>query len=165
MSPRPEHEEINRAVALLVELVAAELDIDTRNLGSTTFRREDMERGFEPDSCFYIQNAQALKGKRPIDLRVDPPPDLVIEVDITHSSIDKFALFSSLGVPEIWRFDGQQLTFLLLDGDTYVASATSLGLPGVTAESVMSLIAQVESTGRVAWIRSVQEWARGLSRQ
>ena len=96
--PSGEHERYNRAVALLVEVLAEELNIDVDNLGSTTFRREDIERGFEPDSCFYIQNADKVRGKARIDLTTDPSPDLVIEIDITSGSLDKFPIYAQVGV-------------------------------------------------------------------
>src|SRR5687767_2167843 len=82
MVPSPRHEEPNRTLALLVEVLAEELNIDLRRLGSTTFQREDLEKGFEPDSCFYIQSSPALMGKDEINPAIDPPPDLIIEVDI-----------------------------------------------------------------------------------
>ncbi len=96
MSPLPEHERYNRTIAALVESVAEELGLDGENLGSTTFKREDLERGFEPDSCFYIQHEAAVRGKSALDLRVDPPPDLVIAIDITHPSLDKFPIYAAL---------------------------------------------------------------------
>jgi Putative restriction endonuclease len=77
MCPLPEHEEWNRTIALLVEVLAEERRVDVRNFGSTTFRRADLARGFEPDSCFYIQHEADISGKSTIDLTVDPPPDLV----------------------------------------------------------------------------------------
>src|SRR5215470_14554746 len=83
MSPTAEHEELNRIVARFLEGVAAALDLDIRSLGSTTFKRKDVLRGFEPDSCFYLQNAPAIRGKTRLDLSIEPPPDLVIEIDIT----------------------------------------------------------------------------------
>ena len=83
MSPTAEHEEYNRTLALLVEVAAEEMDIDVRRLGSTTFKRRDLLKGFEPDSCFYIHSIEQISGKRRLDLTQDPPPDLVIEVDIT----------------------------------------------------------------------------------
>jgi Uma2 family endonuclease len=86
MSPSPEHEALNRSIALLVEFVASEMGIDVYDLGSTTFKREDLERGFEPDSCFYIENEERVRGKDRIDLTVDPPPDPVIEIGITSPS-------------------------------------------------------------------------------
>jgi Uma2 family endonuclease len=75
MCPLPEREEWNRTIALLVEVLAEEMRIDVRNFGSTTFRRADLARGFEPDSCFYIQHEADISGKSTIDLTVDPPPD------------------------------------------------------------------------------------------
>src|SRR6266566_7352943 len=94
MCPLPEHEEWNRTIALLVEVLAEEMRIDVRNFGSTTFRRADLARGFEPDSCFYIQHEADISGKSTIDLTVDPPPDLVIEVDVTSGSLDKFPIYA-----------------------------------------------------------------------
>ena len=89
MSPSPEHEVASHTLSLLVEILAEELNIDVYGLGSTTFNREDLERGFEPDSCFYIQNEERIRGKNRIDLAFDPPPELVIEIDITSPSINK----------------------------------------------------------------------------
>ncbi len=103
MSPTEEHEELNRSLAAVVEAVAEELEIDIRSLGSTTFRRQDLERGFEADSCFYVQSLSKLESTRKVDLELDPPPDLVIEIDISHSSMEKLALCREMGVPEVWR--------------------------------------------------------------
>ena len=89
MSPTPEHEKVNRTLDQLVSFVAFEMEVETSDLGSTTFRLEDLERGFEPDSCFYVQNEALIPGKDRLDLTVDPPPDLVIEIDITTSSISR----------------------------------------------------------------------------
>ena len=78
MTPSNEHEVYNRTIALLVEILAEEMGIDIASLGSSTFKRDDLERGFEPDSCFYIENESQIEGKFQIDLTVDPPTDLVI---------------------------------------------------------------------------------------
>ncbi|HEX5164581.1 MAG TPA: Uma2 family endonuclease [Thermomicrobiales bacterium] len=165
MSPLREHEQTNRSIASLVEIVAEEQDIEFDNLGSTTFRRQDMERGFEADSCFYIQNESAIRGKRFIDLETDPPPDLVIEVDITRSSLDKQPVFAAIGVNEVWRYDGGSLTILLLDGDDYRPSEHSRALPGVTATDVNRFVAAIGSSGRTSWLRRVRRWARDLNQR
>src|ERR671939_1507804 len=120
MSSSSEHERYNRTIAQVVEELAVEMEIDLDNLGSTTFRREDLDRGFEPDSCFYIQNAVRVRGKKRIDLTVDPPPDLVIEIDITSPSLDKFPIYAAVGVPEVWRYDGTHVTMYRLTGERYV---------------------------------------------
>ncbi len=122
MSPSTEHEEYNRTIALLVEIFAVEAGLDVRNVGSMTFQREDLERGFEPDSCFYVQNETRVSGKTQIDLAVDPPPDLVIEVDITSPSLNKLPIHAQIGVPEVWRYDGRSLTMLGLGPDGRYAS-------------------------------------------
>src|ERR1051326_1247978 len=114
MSPLAEHEELRNNLAMLVEIVAETRDLDLRGLGSTTFRRVDLQRGLEPDACFYIQNAERLQGKRQIELSTDPPPDLVVEIDLTHSTLDKLSIYAQFGVPEVWRYKGGRLAILVL---------------------------------------------------
>lgn len=101
MSPSPEHEKLNRRIAQLVLAVTEKMGIESEDLGSTTFRRKDLERGFEPDSCFYIQNEERVRGKDRIDPSVDPPPDLVIEIDLTSPSINKLPVYAPLEIPEV----------------------------------------------------------------
>ena len=127
ISPSPEHEKFNRRIAQLVLAVTEEMGIESEDLGSTTFRREDLEHGFEPDSCFYIQNEERVRGKDRIDLSVAPPPDLVI--DITSPSINKLPIYARLGVPEVWRYDGEKLEILKLGSDGYAAVAESTPSP------------------------------------
>jgi Uma2 family endonuclease len=159
--PSAKHEEPNRALALLIEMLALALDIDIRNLGSTTFKRDDLSRGFEPDSCFYIQQAAQIRGKDDIDLAVDPPPDLVIEVDITHPSLDKLPLYAAVGVTEVWRYDGASVTIHTLAQEAYIASETSQVLPGVTSAILSQFIAESRQLRRPDWLRRVREWAQG----
>ncbi len=125
MGPSTEHEEYNRTIALLVEIFAVEAGLDVRHVGSMTFRREDLERGFEPDSCFYVQNETRVSGKTQIDLSVDPPPDLVIEVGITSPSLNKLPNHGQIGVTEVWRYDGGRLEILRLESTEYTAVSTA----------------------------------------
>jgi Uma2 family endonuclease len=154
------HEKPNRALALLVEVIAEEMGIDVENLGSTTFKRKDLERGFEPDSCFYIQNAERIRGKEEIDLAVDPPPDLVIEIDISSPSLNKFSLFAALGIPEVWRYDGARVSIFRLDTNEYREQAESGVLPKITGEVLTRFIAEDKILKRTAWLRQVREWVR-----
>src|SRR5215210_278835 len=119
VSPSFEHEQIARVIALLVEELAVELDIDVVSAGSTTFKREDFSRGFEPDASFYFAaNASRVRGKRRLDLDAgDPPPNLVVEVDITSPSASKLPIYARLGVAEVWRHDGDRLAILGLQDD------------------------------------------------
>lgn len=160
MSPLPEHEEANRTIAQLVEIIAEEWNVDIRNLGSTTFKREDLERGFEPDSCFYVQNVERIRGKRRFDLTIDPPPDLVIEIDITHPSLPRLPIYAQLGVPEVWRYDGRTVRILVLEEGTYREQDQSRALPSLSATVLTSFLEESQTLGRPAWIRRVREWAR-----
>jgi Uma2 family endonuclease len=138
--PSAKHEESNRSLALLIEMLALEMEMEIRNLGSTTFKRADMLRGFEPDTCFYIQRAEQISGKDEIDLTVDPPPDLVIEIDITHPSLDKLPIYAAVGVTEVWRYDGRVVTIFTLGQEVYIPSEASSLLPGVTNADLSRLI-------------------------
>lgn len=162
MSPLPIHERYNRFVQLFVSVVSEETNIDVFSFGSTTFTSEEAQRGFEPDSCFYIANGERVRDKRRIDLRVDPPPDLVFEVDVTHSSLDKLALYRQAGVPEVWRYNGERVEFLLAGPDGYVLSPQSAGIPRVRAEALKLLLDESGGLSDSAWLRRVRRWLREL---
>lgn len=160
MSPSAEHEELKHLIALYVEVIAEELSINVRGLGSTTFRREDMQRGFEPDACFYVQNAGRIRGKTELDLTVDPPPDVVIEIDLTSPSLAKFPIFAQLGVPEIWRYDGRRWQIFRRADAAYVEQAESLAFPSLTAEILTVFLAESRTIDRLEWLRRVRTWMR-----
>lgn len=156
----PKHEEINRTLNLLIELLAEEFAIESRAFGSTTFKREDLQRGFEPDSCFYFENEPQVRGRKNLDLSVDPPPDLVVEIDISRPSLNKLPLFAAFGIPEVWRFNGKQVEILILQRDDYVLSDRSLIFSPVSAELITSFVDESLKIGRLEWIKKVREWAR-----
>jgi Uma2 family endonuclease len=160
MSPSPEHEKFNRRIAQLVLAVAEELGREAEDLGSTTFRREDLERGFEPDSCFYIQNEEQVRGKDRIDLAVDPPPDLVIEIDITSPSFSKLPIYAQMDVPEVWRYHGERMTILVLEASDYAETADSIVLPPFTSAVLTDFVEKSKSMKRTAWLKEVREWSR-----
>lgn len=163
MSPSAEHEELKDTIALLVNTVAEELNINTRSFGSATFRREDLGRGFEPDACFYVQSVARISGKTAPDLTIDPPPDLVVEIDITSPSLSKFPILAQLGVTEVWRSDGSHLQmFHLLDGQ-YVEGEESVVFPKLTSTIVNRFLAESRALERLDWLRQVRAWARAQS--
>lgn len=157
------HEEINRTLAQLVEVLAEEFDADILRAGSTTFDREDLLKGFEPDSCFYFQSAGAIRGKEKIDLNVDPPPDLIIEIDISSDSLNKFPVFAAVGAPEVWRFNGNAVIILQLENGQYVEARQSLTLPPLTSELATKFLEDSRKMASTAWLRRVREWAREQS--
>ena len=161
MSPTAEHERINRAIEVLVSIVAFEMKIEYTSLGSTTFQRRDIKVGFEPDSSYYFTRVP-IQGKKRIDLSVDPPPDLVVEIDIASSSIEKLPMFASIGVSEVWCYrDGTMEIFLLKQG-TYVPAASSASLPFLGAETLTTLIKQSLDLGSIEWMEVVRNWAQGV---
>lgn len=163
MSPSPEHEKLNRDLALLVDVVAEEFGIDVYALGSTTFRHEELGRGFEPDSCFYIQNEEHVRGKDRIDLDTDPPPDLVIEIDVTSPSLYKLPIYAKLGVPEVWRHDGKRTAILRLERTDYVEVDESTVLPPLSGAMLSDFMDKGKSVRRTVWLEKVREWAQGYA--
>jgi Uma2 family endonuclease len=160
MSPSTEHESIAYYIGLLVAVFAEEAGLDAYGAGSTTFDREDLGRGFEPDACFYIENAERVRGKSRIDLGLDPPPDLVIEVDITSPSLDKFPIYARASIPEIWRHDGEKLAIFELRSEEYIEVARSKILSPLTSEALSSFIEESTSLDIVTWMRRVRAWSR-----
>jgi Uma2 family endonuclease len=158
MSPTADHERFNRTLNLIVEIVATELDIHIEVLGSTTFKRQDVESGFEPDSCFYVANAERVRGKSRVELSTDPPPDLVVEIDITSSSIPRMPLYARLGVPEVWQYDGRSLRISKLEGVEYVSADRSLTLPILTARVLGDFLAKSQEWNRPRLARAIREW-------
>ena len=122
MSPRRQHENIGSLIGRLVETYTEVLDIEICSVASTTFKRKDLQKAFEADESYYIEHAEQIRPKEELDLTIDPPPDLVIEVEITSSAIRKLKLFAAMGVPEVWRHDpsaerrGYRRSFILPAG-------------------------------------------------
>jgi Uma2 family endonuclease len=164
-SPGVDHEETNRTLAQIVELVALGSSVDVRNLGSSTFDREDLDRGFEPDSCFYVRNEERVRGKGRIDLAVDPPPDLVIEVDMTSPSLNKLPIYAALGVPEVWRYRKGRVHILELGAEGYVEAARSRAFPILTADLLSSFLTRSKTAGRAEWSSEVLGWTRERTRR
>jgi Uma2 family endonuclease len=158
--PSARREKPNRILASLVEVLAEEMALNIECLGSTTLKRPDLLKGFEPDSCFYIQHADAILDKDEIDLTVDPPPDLVIEIDITSPSLDKFPLYAAVGVSEVWRYDGTHVTMYCLAGERYVEVTHSVVLPLLTNERASRFLAERKQAPSTVWLRAVRAWAR-----
>jgi Uma2 family endonuclease len=162
MSPSSEHEEYKQALTMLVVMLADGLGIDIRNLGSTTFKRSELERGFEADVCFYVQSAARMHGKIHIDPAVDPAPDLVIEVEVTAPALNKLPIYAEFHVPKIWRYDGARLVVLHLSGNEYFESSKSLAFPQASAHDISRLVRQGVSLKSTEWLTELRNWVREL---
>lgn len=162
MTPLPEHEDNKEIVGDLIKALLEELDIEFRSLGSTTFKKAQTQ-GLEPDQCFYIQNEAAIRGKKRIDLAIDPPPDLAIEIDVTsrtHPSI-----YAVLGVPELWRFDRGRLQINVLQGTDYQEVTESPTFEGLSLGEVLpQYLADSKTLGRNKVIKAFRQWVREQNR-
>jgi Uma2 family endonuclease len=160
MVPLPEHEANKVMIGDLVKILMEEQDLDFWSLGSTTFKSEVMQQGLEADDCFYIENEAAIRGKKRIDLTVDPPPDLAIEIDITART--RFNNYQALGVGELWRFDGTKLEINVLQGGQYVQVSESPHFPGLPlGEVIPQYLEQSKVEGRNKAIKAFRAWVRG----
>lgn len=160
-----EHEFPKHILALLVDLLAGEMEIDIVGAGSTTYRRRDLERGFEPDASFYVTDTERVRRQKEIDLATDPPPDLVIEIDLAHPSLNKLEVLAAVGVPEVWRYDGERVTIHRLENGTYVEVEQSDILPGVAAEKLNEMVRLARTMKRTEWQREVRAWAQSLRKR
>jgi Uma2 family endonuclease len=159
MAPSPEHERYKKIVGRFVETLAEELELDIDPLGSTTLKRPEISGG-EPDECFYIKNVKFIQGKTRINLQQDPPPDLVVEIDITSSSKDRFAVYAEMGVPEIWRYDGNVFTINILEDCKYIVVDESLAFPNLPLTEISNFLKYSGSKKYLELVREFRDWVR-----
>ncbi len=153
------HETVNYILERMIVALTEELDLGIRGFGSTTLSREDLAVGVEPDCCFYIQNSDRMNG-RAIDLANDPPPDLVVEVDITSPSKRRFAIYRDLGVPEIWRYSDSRICIYQLQANEYLECKFSLAFPMISCEILNQFLEQAASSDDNKLIREFRAWIR-----
>jgi Uma2 family endonuclease len=161
MAPSQSHEAIKSLLGRMVETLTEELKIPLKSLGSTTWKQQKKLKGLEPDECYYILNHHRIRGLKEIDLAVDPLPDLAIEVDIRPGEIDKTAIYSALGVSEIWRWrNGSLRAFVLATDQRYVESEMSLNLPMLRLRDLEPFLDSDLAEDESQWIVSFREWVR-----
>ncbi len=159
--PSQRHSPAAQLLGLFVPRLAEELEIPYEPLGMTTWKRRGAAKGLEADQCYYIQNQAIVRERPAIDLDVDPPPDLAIEVDITHSSLDRMAIYAGLRIPEVWLYDGRVLTIYHLDpAGHYQPHDASRSFPGLRAADVERFVELGRTTDKLGWSRTLREWVR-----
>lgn len=167
MSPGPIHEEDSRGFNRLIEIVCEEARVPFKAYGSTTWTRDDSEKGIEADECYYfapekISAARELSRQRVNDSRRYPRPDLVVEIDIRRSSVDRHAIYATLGIPELWSFADDRLRIESLAGDgTYRDAEASRFVPLPVSEITRWVLALDTSEDDGAWAREFRAWVRG----
>jgi Uma2 family endonuclease len=159
--PLPKHERTKSILGDAVKVLLEELDIDCECFGSTTFKRQEMSYGIEPDECFYIQNHQLMVGRDRVDLSIDPPPDLAIEVDVTSKT--QINAYLKLKVAELWVYADDELKIYMLQSGAYQVSTISnifRGLPVLTL--IQNLLESSATIGRSQSLRDFRQNIRAL---
>jgi Uma2 family endonuclease len=154
--PLPEHEDAKEIIGDLVKVLFEELDIEFRSLGSTTFKKQ-RDKGLEPEQCFYIQHEAQIRGKKRLDLAIDPPPDLAIEIEVTSRTYP--SLYAALAVPELWQFNQGTLVIQVLQNGQYVPVVESPNFPGLDLATVLpQFLDRSKTEGRNQVVRSFRQW-------
>lgn len=161
LMPSGEHDVWLILLGRLIEVLASELQLPLKSHGMSTFRREDIEKGLEPDRCYYLVNAPRVRGKLRIDLRVDPPPDLAYEIEITRSAEKRMPIYAGLRVPEVWRFDGETLTVnqLVANGE-YIVAERSQFFPMVPINELVRFLRMQEQLLDNELADTFRDWVR-----
>ena len=161
MSPLPGHEFDKSLFGHFIFILAEELGRKIKSGGSATYRRRRMKRGLEPDDSYWIANEPAVRGKRKLNLKVDPAPDLAIEIDLTSSSLNRMSIYATLKIPEVWRVNEGSLTFHVLgDNGKYAETSESLSFPGLKPGDLMQFIALYEQTDEMDLMQQFRAWVR-----
>jgi Uma2 family endonuclease len=161
MSPLWEHEAPAYMLGCFIDVLTEELRLPRRAGRCVTLRRKRKRRGLEADNSYWIASAGRLQGKVHLDLRTDPPPDLTIEVDVTHRSLDRMSIYAALGVPEVWRLSAAGLAFYLLEAGAYQVRPNSRSFPQLASADLVGFLAQLGQTDDTTLVRQFRDWVRG----
>lgn len=160
MTLGPQHEGLRSLIAYLLLTLTQELDLPLAAYGTLTFKRRRKQRGLQPDECYWIQNEDKVRDLKEFNFRRDPPPDLVIEIDTTSSSARRMEIYADMGVPEVWRHDGETLRFHLLGRGGYKTSKKSRTFPGLRSTDLAPFLGLRGKTDVNTIIRRFRAWVR-----
>jgi Uma2 family endonuclease len=160
VSPSARHEKYKNLLHDFLLILGDDLNLEVLSYGSVALRLKGTGKGAEADDCFYIQHAAEMAAKDDIDLTCDPPPDLVVEIDLTSESRGKLRIYSALGVPEIWRFDGSKCQILVLSGDAYAETAFSLAFPFLEGQRVSHFVSESTTEGPGKARTKLRSWLK-----
>ncbi|HEX5084298.1 MAG TPA: Uma2 family endonuclease [Blastocatellia bacterium] len=162
MSVSSEHEQFVAFINSLIVHIRLRFHMNIRFFGAATMRKKKKSKGSEPDACFYVQTAAALGTRIKLDFTVDPPPDVVVEVDIHHDSTGSDPIYAALGVPEMWRYDGWKAVIYHLQEDEYVIAERSNALPMITSAILTEYLTRMREEGEFVAIIAFDEWLQSL---
>jgi Uma2 family endonuclease len=164
MAPTRRRERIKSLIGRMVEAMALELRIPATGFGSATWRLAEGMRGIEADESYYVQSEPFIRGKDDIDLSVDPPPDLVVEVEIAHPPVARLPVYAGLGVPEVWIYRAGTITANTLQGGAYVPTETSAAFSGFRPAELDCFVAMLDTTDDTTIVTSFLDWLRTVPR-
>jgi Uma2 family endonuclease len=147
-SPLNRHERYARLIDALVDAFCDVLGLRVESFGCATWKKRVLEKGVEGDGCYYVRDVDRIIGKRDLDLESDPPPDIVVEIDTTRSSLKKLRIYAALGVAEVWRYDGEKMQMYKLKDEKYFEILSSNILPGLTGAILAEFIELSKTVGR-----------------
>ena len=160
MSPSFRHENRKKLLGRFVDVLTEEMNINIASAGSMTCRREVLERGLEPDDCYWIEHESLVRGREDIDLDVDPPPDLALEIEISRSTLNRMAIYAALRIPEVWRWDGERLhVHLLTAKGSYRQSDRSKAFPFLPLDEFAEFLVRTD-VSETQLVRSFRAWVR-----
>lgn len=160
MSPLMPHETTKRLIEKMIDILVDELDLNVKSVGSMTCKREDLEQGLEPDSGFYLQNEPRVRSREQLDLSQDPPPDLMLEVDFSSSSLNKLPIYQALAVPEIWRYANGILTIRVFQQGKYVELDTSPTFANLPLTKLPDFLQQSSHVGEAQMLKQFRAWVK-----
>ena len=164
MTISAEHEKYSEFIKSLIAGIRLRLRLNILSFGSATMRKRRHSKGKEPDACFYVQTASLIGNRVQLDFETDPPPDIAVEIDVHHDSRSRFSIYLGLGVPEIWRYDGEVMTIYQLIEEregattTYVERDTSAALPMLTAQLLTEMLERMRNEGELNALLAFDEW-------
>ena len=163
MTTSSAHEIYKKRLSRLLETLVEEFGLSLASAGQMTFQREDLERGIEPDDCYWIAHERQMRAIKTWTPDRDPPPDLVLEIEISRSALPRMDIYAALGVPEVWCFDGDSLRVYVLQQDrTYQRAERSPTFPTVPPEGIVPFLELTETTDYLGMVRAFREWLRRL---
>lgn len=154
------HEHLSKLIARMIETWTIEREIDMVGGGSATLKSDILEKGLEPDECFYVQSASLVLGREDVDLAIEPPPDLALEVEVTNPLVGKLPIYAAMGVPEVWHWKDEHIQILTLAADTYRPVDDSVALPGFPFEAAHEILTEWEDVTHTKLIRRFQNAMR-----
>ena len=163
MAPLWIHDRDKTLVGRMIEMTSFLLDVPIASCGSATWKRKDLRKALEGDEAYYVQHAAQMVGRMELDIRRDPPPDLVLEVEVTLSPVEKLPVYGALGVPEIWHVKDRGVRCLHLDrAGQYVEAEASLAFPFLRPAELDRFLAMLPKTSEHEMMRAFAEWVRTL---